>query len=195
MYCSINYTFNACVYDRCPRYVDTCGKLPATLVLLEVLSPSASTFKTSFLSPCFPWCHAHENRYQALCVLHATENGAGLGTRLATCSVVDLKARLVSKEWSSPWGSSPWGSYPSCRDIQRSLSSPKSPWMICAITHIDQLPLWMICATTHVGQLPLWMIWPVSSLDDLASFLSGWFGQLPLWNITDQCVFTCLQTG
>jgi len=58
------------------RYLDTCDKLPGTLALLAVLSPSAPTLK---LSPLPPGHHTHEKRYQALCVLCVTENGVGLG--------------------------------------------------------------------------------------------------------------------
>ena len=48
------------------------------------------------LSPFYPWRHAHEKRFQALRILRATENGTGLGTRLAltpfTCMVCTFKA-------------------------------------------------------------------------------------------------------
>ena len=61
--------------------------------------------------------------------------------------------------------------------------------MICAATHVSQLPLWMIWTTTHIGQLPLWMIcttshahWPASSLDDLCNY-SHW----PASSLDDFC--------
>ena len=52
---------------------DMCGKLPGTLALLAVLSPSA----------------------QALHILHATKNSRDLGTRLQDPNILDSSDRNV----------------------------------------------------------------------------------------------------
>jgi len=85
-YCSTNYAFNAWWVQLLPPAsynLHICGKLPGSLALLAVLSPTAPTFKVSHF---YPWCHACKKSYQAFRVLCATKNGTSLGrTLLAHC--------------------------------------------------------------------------------------------------------------
>jgi len=59
-------------------------------------------------------------------------------------------------------------------------------FIICATTHVGQLPLWMNCATTHIGQLPLRMNCTTTHIGQLPlrmNCTTTHIGQLPLWMI------------
>ena len=69
------------VHIQCSVNLDTCGMLPGTFALLAVLRPTYAHVHLGLSTSFYPWCHSHEEMYQALPALpYCKWRKAGRGT-------------------------------------------------------------------------------------------------------------------